>query len=162
MVWNKNKQAQKKRKQPSQVRKNYSKRQRYNSIFNAINATAPQATLLSIPTPLTTSTISPENRDSIASRARITPMEDSIIPPVIQEDDGSPIVVNGVEIPSLCADIDRKNTLEKALEFLTRTEVEEDPPVSPDSPESSNPSTEKHRACVCVICDSFILSLIHI
>ena len=84
-------------------------------------------------------------------------MKDSIVPPIIQEDDGSPIVVNGVEIPSLCADIDRKNTLEKALKFLTKTEVEEDPPVSPDSPETSNLSTEKHRACVCIICDSFII-----
>ena len=129
MVWNKNKQAQKKRKQSSMIRKNSSKRQQYSSIFNAINTTAPQAIPLSIPAPVTTTT----------------------------EDDGSPIVVNGVEIPSLCANINRKDTLEKALEFLTRTKVEEDPSISPAPLESSNCSAEKHRACVCVICDSFII-----
>ena len=129
MGWNKKKEAQKKRKQSSRIRKNSSKRQQYSSIFNAINTTAPQATPLSIPAPVTTTT----------------------------EDDGSPIVVNGVEIPSLCANINRKDTLEKALEFLTRTKVEEDPSISPAPLESSNCSAEKHRACVCVICDSFII-----
>ena len=159
MVYNKIKAVQKKRREAKLQRKNCAarKRQKTSSIINAINSTAPLATPLSIPTSLTSSTLSPQDRHSITSRTRIQPRENNIAPPVIQSDDNSPILVNGVEIPSLCADINRKNALEKALEFLTRTKIAEDAAVSSAPPESSNSSTDKHRAFVCVICDSFII-----
>ena len=127
MGYNKNKAAQKKRRQSTQIRYKSTKRRQNSSIVSAINTTAPLATPLSIPSSLTSSTVLPEHRHSITSRTRIQPRENTIPPPVIQGDDNSPIVVNDVEIPSLCADINRKNTLDKALEFLTRTKIEEDP-----------------------------------
>ena len=159
MVYNKIKAVQKKRREANLQRKNSAarKRQKTSSIINAINSTAPLPTPLSIPTSLNSSTVSPQHRHSITSRTTIQPRENNIAPPVIQSDDNSPILVNGVEIPSLIADINRKNALEKALEFLTRTKIAEDTAVSSAPPESSNSSTEKHRACVCVICDSFII-----
>ena len=134
MVWNKHKQTHKKRGL-SDKRRYLEKKQRQSSTLNAIATTAQNTTPLSVPT------YSPYNTN-ISTLIR---------------DDNSPIVVNGVEIPSLCADINRKDTLEKALKFLTRTKVEENPHVSRTSPESSTYTARKHRACVCVICDSFII-----
>ena len=130
MVRNKQKQTQKKRGQSQRYRRIYQKKQSQSSTINAIATTAQNTTPLSVPT--------------------YSPYETNAS--TLIRDDNSPIVVNGVEIPSLCADIDRKNTLEKALEFLTRTKVEENPHhVSRTSPESSTYTARKHRACVCVL-----------
>ena len=101
-------------------------RQRYSSIASAIAATAPEATPL----------FSPHTAPPPAG---------------IQRDDNSPIVVNGVKIPSLCGDIKRKDTLEEALEFLTRTKIEEDSTTAPPANDSLNSSPEKHRACISVL-----------
>ena len=46
-------------------------------------------------------------------------------------------------IPTLCASVDRKGPVKKALEYLTRTKVQG--------------SDNDHQPCVCVICDSFII-----
>ena len=83
--------------------------------------------------------------------------EVAIPPQVRQRDDNLPVVVNGVEIPSLCGDIKRKDTLERALSYLTRTKVEEDITVGAAFPDTPNLNQELHRACVCVICDCFII-----
>ena len=48
-----------------------------------------------------------------------------------------------IETPSICASIDRKKPLLKALSYLQRTQV--------------HGSDNKHRACVCAVCDSFII-----
>ena len=135
MVWNKKKKAQAQKKRLRELRHNSRKRnvrQRYSSIASAIEATAPEATPLFSP--------------------------HTALPPAgIQRDDNSPIVVNGVKIPSLCGDIKRKDTLEEALQFLTRTKIEEDSTTAPRANDSLNLSPEKHRACICVICDCFII-----
>ena len=129
MVWNKHKQRDKKRGL-SGNRRYLEKKQRQSSTLNAIATTAQNTTPLSVPT------YSPYNTN-ISTLIR---------------DDNSPIVVNCVKIPSLCADINRKDTLEKALEFLTRTKLEENPHhVNRTSPESSTYTARKHRACVCVL-----------
>ena len=52
------------------------------------------------------------------------------------------IVKKGL-IPSLCEFIERKKTLQTALKYLTRTKIEG--------------TTNEHQACVCVVCDSFII-----
>ena len=52
------------------------------------------------------------------------------------------IVKKGL-IPSLCEFIERKKTLQAALKYLTRTKIEG--------------TTNEHQACVCVVCDSFII-----
>ena len=46
-------------------------------------------------------------------------------------------------IPSLCEFINRKNALQGALKYLTRTKIEG--------------STNEHQACVCAVCDCFII-----
>ena len=135
MVWNKQKQTQK--KEPSQENRDLiiQKKQKQSSTLNAIATTAQNTTPLTVPTN--------------------NPHQNDISTPI--EDNNSPIVVNGVEIPSLCADINRKDTLEKALEFLTRTKIGDEPTEHPVPNGASAFTTEKHRACVCVICDSFII-----
>ena len=45
--------------------------------------------------------------------------------------------------PQPCQSISRKNSLDKALKFLTRTEI----------------ARNMHKACVCVICDTFIVGV---
>ena len=133
MVWNKTSEKQKKRKQTRNQRHRL-KKQKQLSTLHANSATVPNATPLSVPSN------EPNEHDY-----------SSLI------NNNSPIVVNGIEIPSVCADINRKDTLEKALDFLTRTKIEEDSPV-PNGPSNLSPgSAEKHKACVCVICDSFII-----
>ena len=132
MVYNKQKEVQKKRRKSRDIRKNSVKKHKtMSSTFAAITASAPQSTPLYIPAPMNSS--------------------------LSQTNGNIPIIVNGVEIPSLCADINRKNAMEEALQFLNRTKVEEEPHFSTGAPETPNSSTDKHRACVCVICDSFII-----
>ena len=46
-------------------------------------------------------------------------------------------------VPSLCEFIDRKQTLQDALKYLTRTKIEG--------------TTNEHQACVCAVCDSYII-----
>ena len=48
-----------------------------------------------------------------------------------------------ITVPPLCSTINRSIPLDKALDELTRTEM----------------ITSKHKACVCVICDSFIIGI---
>ena len=48
-------------------------------------------------------------------------------------------------IPDLCGSIDRKKSMEEALGFINRTKI--------------NGTENEHRACVCCICDSFIIGV---
>ena len=132
MAHNKKKHTEKKRKQAWESRRYNLRRQQQSSTASAINTTAPHSTPLSFPAPLNTRT-------------------------VIQRDDNSPIVVNGVVIPSLCGDINRKDALDKALELLTRTKVEDNSTFNPATTNAPDTNPEKHKACVCVICDCFII-----
>ena len=47
------------------------------------------------------------------------------------------------EIPDLCGFIDRKKAAKSALEYTTRTKI--------------NGTDNEHRACVCTVCDSYII-----
>ena len=141
------KSTNKKRAVSTNTRRNIRRRLNFASMFDAISATAPQAIPLSLPSPTTDGTAS----------TRVPPQQYVPLSPPNGGDDNSTIIINGVEIPSLCGDIKRKEVMEEALDYLTRTKVQLNPSVSPCNPEPALTSTEKHRACVCVICDSFII-----
>ena len=65
---------------------------------------------------------------------------DLITPPSIDEDD--PLHFTS-PIPNLCGTIDRLSAVEKCLKYVTQTKV----------------SGNKHKACVCAVCDSFIIGV---
>ena len=111
----KKKQMDKKRKQANQLRRRCNlKRRQHSSIPEEI-------TPILFPAPGTTGTISASARQGgSVTRTHILPIPHS----VQQRDENLPIVVNGVEVPSLCGDIKRKDALEEALKFLTRTQVQ--------------------------------------
>ena len=48
-------------------------------------------------------------------------------------------------IPNLCESIDRKTSMKEALKYMNRTKIEN--------------TKDKHRACICTICDSFIIGV---
>ena len=148
----------KKRDHSNQLRRNIQKRQKYSSVLNAITATAPQPAPLFIAPPLYSSTRNQIQENSIPPPVIQVPHQGAAIPIQIgQRDENLPVVVNGVEIPSLCGDINRKDPLEKALEYITRTQVQEDPTVGDTFPDTPHSTPESHKACVCVICDCFII-----
>ena len=85
------------------------------------------------------------NADSEIISEQIAPclesqIPDLILPPSINEDDSSLFTS---PIPNLCGTIDRLSVVEKCLKYVTRTKV----------------SRSKHKACVCAVCDSFIIGV---
>ena len=128
-------------------RRNISKRLKRATKLDIISASALNATPLLLPPPTIACTAS----------TRVQPQQYVQLSLPNESNDNSKIVINNVEIPSLCGDIERKEVIEEALEYLTRTRVQPNPSSSPSSPQPPLFSTEKHRACICVICDSFII-----
>ena len=116
--------------------------------MHAIANTAPRATQLCVPNQRTTY----QDQDNINEAIQRSSYQygNSNIQ-TSTRNDNAPVIVNGVEIPSLCADINRKDALDKALEYLTRTKVEEEPLVEQQSTNPIQHLTEKHRACICVM-----------
>ena len=162
MVYDKKKSSDKKRKQVQDRRRyDYKKRRQYGSTLNAIATAARQSTLFNNSTsnsatwstsastvqrnsysrphiPQIPLPVSQRDNNSQVVINNVNSFSRQHVPaiprPVQQLDDNSPVVINGVEVPSLCGDINRKEALEKALDFLTRTRLEDESTVDPTAP----------------------------